>query len=65
MDGLPGCFLDPSEQSTAGGVGQTSFTVFDLTEPLAPHNDGYTRGLAVPRQTEQAQAVLRSMGLAR
>lgn len=65
VDGLPGCFLDPSEQSTAGGVGQTSFTVFDLTEPLAPHNDGYTRGLAVPRQTEQAQVVLRSMGLAR
>lgn len=63
VDDLPGCYLDPSEQSTAGGVGQTSFTVMDLTEPLAPHNDGYKRGLAVPRCTDTATAVLRAMGL--
>ena len=63
VDGLPGCFLDPSEQSTEGGVGQTSFTVFDLTEPLAPHNDGYQRGLAIPHRTDAARAVLRAIGL--
>ena len=63
VDDLPGCYLDPSEQSTAGGVGQTSFTVMDLTEPLAAHNDGYKRGLAVPRCTDTATAVLRAMGL--
>lgn len=63
VDGLPGCYLDPSEQSTAGGIGQTSFTVLDLTEPLPPFAEGYRRGLAVPRSTETAQSVLRAMGL--
>ena len=63
VDDLPGCYLDPSEPSLTGAPGITSFTVFDITEPLAPHDEAYKRGKAEPHRTDTATAVLRSIGL--
>lgn len=65
VEPLPGCYLDPSEPSITGTgePGLTSFTVFDLTEALPPANEGYKRGKAEPRRTEQAAALLKSMGI--
>lgn len=63
VDDLPGCYLDPSEPSLSGEPGKMSFTVFDLTEPLPPHDEGYLRGKAEPYQTDVAIGVLRDMGL--
>lgn len=65
VEQLPGCYLDPSEPSVSnnGEPGLTSFTVFDLTEALAPANEGYKRGKAEPRRTETATELLKSMGI--
>jgi UbiD family decarboxylase len=64
VDNLPGCYLDPSEPSLTGAPGIMSFTVFDLTEPLAPHDHAYKRGRAEPHRTDTATTVLRAMGVA-
>ncbi len=45
---IPGFDLDPSELSLGLGPGHSSYTILDCTEPLAPYNEAYKRGVAVP-----------------
>lgn len=48
IPGSPGNFLDPSEPWLGLGPGFTSYTIFECTEKLPPHDIGYRRGLARP-----------------
>ena len=53
----PGCFLDPSAPSLGRGQSpKTSCYVFDCTEALAPYDEPYTRGTAIPDMTPAAKA---------
>jgi 3-polyprenyl-4-hydroxybenzoate decarboxylase len=48
---LPGIFLDPSEVWVGHGgtySGHSSFAIYNCTEKLAPYDEGYKRGLALP-----------------
>lgn len=50
---MPGVFLDPSEMWVGHGgkySGHTSVGIFNCTEKLAPYDEGYRRGLALPPQ---------------
>ncbi|TDA63991.1 MAG: hypothetical protein D9V47_14690, partial [Clostridia bacterium] len=43
-----GVVLDPSELSLGLGAGYSSFAIYDCTEPIAPYDEPYKRGLALP-----------------
>ncbi|TDA63836.1 MAG: hypothetical protein D9V47_14695, partial [Clostridia bacterium] len=43
-----GVVLDPSELSLGLGAGYSSFAIYDCTEPIAPYDEPYQRGLAIP-----------------
>ncbi|HDG98019.1 MAG TPA: UbiD family decarboxylase [Desulfobacterales bacterium] len=48
---VPGIFLDPSEPWVGHGgtySGHSSFGIFNCTEKLAPYDEGYKRGVALP-----------------
>lgn len=55
--------LDPSEP-WAGGWSITDFMIVDLTEPPAPYDEGYKRGVALPPKyaTEKVLANWKSYG---
>ncbi len=50
-----GCVLDPSIPSLGRDSNLISCSIFDCTEPMAPYDEPYKRGLALPDMTASAK----------